>query len=85
MPKAFEFVPEGEYRPVMSAVRSAVEKVKKIIWAEEGISFDWGFVGSANRQGMTLITREVGGNHGYDFDVNFFLNHPADRFWKVDY
>lgn len=85
MPKQFEFVPEGEYRPVMSAVCSAVEQVKKIIWAEEGISFDWGFVGSANRQGIALITREVGGNRGYDFDVNFFLNHPADRFWKADY
>lgn len=85
MPKTFEFVPENEYRPVMSAVCSAVEQVKKIIWAEEGISFDWGFVGSANRNGMTLITREVGGNRGYDFDVNFFLKHPADRFWKADY
>lgn len=49
MPKTFEFVPEGEYRPVMSAVRSALEKVRKIIWAEERISFDWEFVGSANR------------------------------------
>ena len=85
MPKTFEFVPENEYRPVMSAVCSAVEEVRKIIWAEEGISFDWGFVGSANRQGMTLITREVGGNRGYDFDVNFFLKHPANRFWKADY
>lgn len=85
MPKTFEFVPENEYRPVMSAVCSAVEEVRKIIWAEERISFDWGFVGSANRQGMTLITREVGGNRGYDFDVNFFLKHPADGFWKADY
>ena len=85
MPKTFEFVPEYEYRPVMAAVCSAVEKVKKIIWEEERISFDWEFVGSANRQGMALITREIGGNRGYDFDVNFFLKHPADRFWKADY
>lgn len=30
MPKTFEFVPEDEYRPVMSAVCSAVEKVKRL-------------------------------------------------------
>lgn len=85
MPTKFEFVSEDEYRPVMSIVRSAIEEVRNIVWIEENIWFDWDFVGSSNRQGIALITREVGGNRGYDFDVNFFLKHPADRFWEAAY
>lgn len=93
MPKSFEYVPTGEYRPVMQRFCSCMKKVAeaiKEIELEDGnepqIKFSWGFVGSANRYGEVFITREVGGNKGFDLDINIYLNRTQEDIeWYPDY
>lgn len=81
----FEYVSSEEYEPVRRHIRSYMAEVTKI-FKGEGIDFEWAFVGSANRNNWSFITREVGGNKGFDHDINIYIKRPdKDSFWKAKY
>ncbi len=85
MKRKFEYVPSSEYDPVIRRIRSCMDRVSHLVY-EKGLSFDWGFVGSTNRNGHLFITREIGGNKGFDHDVNIYLKRPSDdEHWKADF
>lgn len=63
--KQYEYVPREEYEPVKRQLEKIVRKVQQELSEEFG--FDYVFVGSASRD---MITREVKGNQGYDFDID---------------
>lgn len=85
MSKVFEYVPKDEFQPVIKRVESCMEQISALLKKKE-IKFTWGFVGSTNRYGHPFITREVGGNKGFDIDVNIYLERPSkDEIWKASY
>ena len=86
MAKKYEYVPRNEYLPVAQRISSCMDKVADILH-EKGITFEWAFVGSANRyDGNPFITREIKGNKGFDFDVNMYLNSPdKDHIWTAKF
>lgn len=81
--KKYEFVPKKEYTPVRIELEGIIKKVQNIVRDE--FTFQFKLVGSGNRH---LITREVKGNKGFDFDYNIILNHPKGEegyYWKAKY
>lgn len=67
----YEFVNRSEYLPVRNELEQIIKNVQNIIRKE--FTFQFKLVGSGNKH---LITREVNGNKGFDFDYNLILNHP---------
>ena len=65
----YEFVTKKEYSPVRVELEEIIKKVQIIL--KKDFTFQFKLVGSGNRH---LITREVNGNKGYDFDYNLVLN-----------
>lgn len=76
MSKKFEYVPKEEYGPVIKRIHNCMEEVRSIL-KRSGVEFTWAFVGSTNRYNWAFITREVGGNKGFDHDVNIFLKRKT--------
>lgn len=68
--KQFDFVSESEYLPVKRMLEDILEDVKTYLKREHDLSFDYHLIGSAGRE---LITREIGGNKGFDFDYNLII------------
>lgn len=67
--KKYEFVSKKEYTPVRIELENIIKKVQVILKKE--FTFQFKLVGSGGRH---LITREVNGNKGFDFDYNLILN-----------
>lgn len=65
----FEFVSKNEYSPIRNELEEIIKEVQNILRKE--FTFQFKLVGSGNRH---LITREVNGNKGFDFDYNLILN-----------
>lgn len=65
----FEYVPKSEYKPIRDYVESVIRKVQKDFRKNNILTFQFYRIGSAGSR--HLITREINGNKGYDFDFNF--------------
>ncbi len=80
--KKYEFVSEEEYQPVQDALIQLIKRVRKEV--KDCFNFKYYFVGSAR---WGVITREVRGNRGYDFDLDFKVNcedeYPAERIKSI--
>jgi hypothetical protein len=86
MKDRYEFVSTKESDPIRNQLASVFEKVKVILAKakEKPIILSWTFVGSANRNGESYITRIINGNKGFDIDVNFNIEKPAiDDKWTT--
>ncbi len=73
--KEFEYVSKKEYGPVKEELIELIHLVQDEV--REKFTFRYDFIGSASRN---MITREVNGNIGYDFDVNIRVNDPDEDF-----
>lgn len=75
----FEYVNKSEWKPLKAEANVVIMRVKAFIRKYyPDLDFTYGLVGSGKNN---LITREVGGNRGFDFDYNFYI--PADHLWRV--
>lgn len=77
--KTFEYVTKKEYGPVKEEFINLIRMVQDDV--REHFTFRYDFIGSASRN---MITREVGGNVGYDFDVNIKVNDPDENYSAED-
>lgn len=73
--KECEYVTKREYGPVRDDLVELIHLVQDEV--REYFTFRYDFIGSASRN---LITREVNGNVGYDFDVNIRVNDPDNNY-----
>lgn len=73
--KDFEYVSKKEYGPVNDDLIALIHLVQEEV--REYFTFRYDFIGSASRN---MITREVNGNVGYDFDVNIRVNDPEENY-----
>lgn len=72
--RTFEFVSKSEVKVVKSEIDAIIKKLQSNL-RKEGITFQPVLVGSAGRN---LITKQLGGNKGYDFDYNFVIQKSLD-------
>ena len=77
--KEFEYVSKREYGPVKEELVDLIHLVQDEV--REYFTFRYDFIGSASRN---MITREVNGNVGYDFDVNLRVNDPEENYSAED-
>ena len=73
--KQYEYVPKEEWKPVKRNLISIIHEVQNLLRDE--FTFSFSFVGSSHRG---MITREEGGNRGYDFDVDIRVNDDEEEF-----
>ena len=73
--KEFEYVSKREYGPVKEDLVELIHLVQDEV--REHFTFRYDFIGSASRN---MITREINGNVGYDFDVNIRVNDPDNSY-----
>ena len=73
--KQFEYVSREEFVPIKQALIQLINMVQDEI--RDRFTFRYDFIGSSSRN---MITREVNGNTGYDFDVNIRVNDPEENF-----
>ncbi len=72
----FQYVPRHEYLPI----RLELEKLINLVQDElrnDYFTFSFTYVGSTHRK---MITQDVKGNTGYDFDVNIHVNDDDEYF-----
>lgn len=81
---SYEFVPKSEYQPVREELEEIIKKVQEYCRNKESnFTFQFKLVGSGEQH---LITREKGGNKGFDFDYNIILNElPDNQYWKPEF
>lgn len=72
----FEYVPSAEYMPVKKELEKLINAVQNEL-RDDYFTFSFTYVGSTHRK---LITQDVGGNQGYDFDVNIHVNDDNEEF-----
>ena len=73
--KDFEYVTKKEFGPVKKELMELINLVQDEV--RDCFTFSFDFIGSASRN---MITREVNGNIGYDFDVNIRVNDPNEKY-----
>lgn len=73
--KNFEYVPKSEWQPVKDNIIQLIHLVQREV--RQYFTFTYEFIGSASRK---MITREVGGNVGFDFDVNIRVNDEENEY-----
>lgn len=73
--KKFEYVSKKEYMPVKKELIKLINLVQDEV--RDDFTFRFDFIGSASRN---MITREVNGNVGYDFDVNIRVNDDDEDY-----
>ena len=73
--KQFEYVSKREYGPVKEELVDLIHLVQDEV--REYFTFSYDFIGSASRN---MITREINGNIGFDFDVNIRVNDPNEDY-----
>lgn len=74
MPR-YEFVSRAEYTPVRKEIEKLIKRAQDKMREADGKTFQFQLVGSGRRH---LITREIGGNKGYDFDYNLIIKNPGE-------
>lgn len=75
----FEYLPQSEYLPVKEQLIELIKKVQDDV--RDSFTFFYDFVGSSSRN---MITRQVNGNIGYDFDVNIHIRKVFDDYSEKD-
>ena len=73
--KKYEYVSERDYGPAKDDLIELIHLVQKEL--KNYFTFSYEFIGSASRN---MITREIKGNIGYDFDVNIRINDPDENY-----
>lgn len=73
--KDFEYVTKKEFGPVKESLIELINLVQDEV--REYFTFRYDFIGSASRN---MITREINGNIGFDFDVNIRINDPDEKY-----
>ena len=83
MKKNYEYVNWEEARPVKVGLNSINQKMQSYMRNNHPeLLFDVDLVGSAKRK---LITREVNGNQGFDFDYNLVISKPPQgKIWDAE-
>ena len=77
----YEFVTKKEYMPIRIEIEEIIKKVQNILRKEDrDMTFQFRLVGSGGRH---LITRDKGGNKGYDFDYNLIINPNYEWYASV--
>ena len=71
----FEYVPKEEYGPVKEKLIGLIKNVQYEL--RDYFTFQFTFIGSSSRN---MITREIDGNRGYDFDVDIRVNDDDEQF-----
>ena len=71
----FEYVSKNEWKPVRENLIDIIHCVQDEV--REHFTFRYDFVGSSKRN---MITRDVKGNKGFDFDVNIEVNDPDENY-----
>lgn len=71
----FRYVPRNEYLPVKKELERLINEVQDE--AREHFTFSFTYVGSTHRK---LITEDIKGNTGYDFDVNIHVNDDEEEY-----
>lgn len=66
----YEYVSRSEYRPIREELEAIIHRVQKFMRKKYKTTFQYRLIGSGKKH---LITREIGGNKGYDFDYNLIL------------
>ncbi|MBR7152725.1 MAG: hypothetical protein IKD00_03150 [Candidatus Methanomethylophilaceae archaeon] len=74
MVKKYEFVSEKELKPAWDVCSSCLD-VAKGITKRKGYPFECYPIGSFERK---LVTREIGGNKGFDIDVDLVIDEPSN-------
>lgn len=64
----YEYVPRSEYTPVREQLEEIILKIQEKM--KPKYTFQFVLIGSGSKK---LITKEKGGNKGFDFDYNFVL------------
>lgn len=65
----FEYVNKDEYMPVRQELENLIHRLQDEL--RDKLTFRYRFIGSSSRN---MITRDLKGNTGYDFDVDIFPN-----------
>ncbi len=73
--KKYEYVSKKEYQPVKNELIELIKLVQDEV--RKHFTFRFDFIGSVSRN---MVTREVNGNIGYDFDVNIRVNDEDEKF-----
>lgn len=73
--KNFEYVPKSEWQPVKDNIIHLIHLVQDEV--RQHFTFTYEFIGSSSRK---MITREVGGNVGFDFDINIRVNDEENEY-----
>lgn len=72
----YEYVSRSEYRPIREDLEEIIHRAQKFMRRKYKTTFKYRLIGSGKKH---LITREIGGNRGYDFDYNLILNTLDER------
>lgn len=73
--KKYEYVFKKEWAPVKKDLIKLINLVQDEV--RDKFTFRFDFIGSASRN---MITREINGNVGYDFDVNLRVNDDVEKY-----
>lgn len=73
--REFEYVSRKEAAPHKENLINLIKAVQKEL--KPYFTFRFDFIGSSSRN---MITREVNGNIGYDFDLNIEPNDPEEKY-----
>lgn len=71
----FKYVPRSKYLPVKKELERLINAVQNEV--REYFTFSFTYVGSTHRK---LITEDLRGNVGYDFDVNIHVNDENEDY-----
>lgn len=71
----FKYVPRSKYLPVKKELERLINAVQNEV--RECFTFSFTYVGSTHRK---LITEDLRGNVGYDFDVNIHVNDENEDY-----
>ncbi len=71
----YEYVTKKEYLPEKKKLIELIHLVQNDV--RKDFTFNFEFIGSASRN---MITRDLNGNEGYDFDVNIFVHDDENKY-----
>lgn len=75
--REFEYVPRAEWKPVKDDLVEMIHDIQLVLKYRNSLTFSYSFVGSSKRG---MITREVNGNRGYDFDIDIRVNDDGEEY-----
>ena len=73
--RSFEYVPKEEYGPARDNLTKLINDVQDLL--RNQFTFSYQFIGSSRRN---MITREIKGNQGFDFDVDLRVNDDEENY-----